>query len=659
MAKRDSSGNRIQIYFSVQSKKDSDPMKIYFPVQLKKDSDPIKLSYPVGKFSFDEKVPIYFAIDALTGKRESKRLKAFFGIVDQRYFPSMLPDIDNQPGQEPSFDEKAACMYYRIFVQCPDLGEEYELTGLHILGPVEIYEEASAGIKFSFRLLNHESQYTKNSGDFADLFVKDYISYVRETVKFIKIQVLSVCGEQQKLETFSQLVIKRVTGDIILSISGVDLYSEVLCRSKDWPSYVTEETLVRMEPDSLPSWEANKVYSEGDIIQAPAGWSWEQTTSKTINIDKVISGNNPKLWLFPIGFNPAAGQTQQLRIKIWMEFESSGMKMVVYPETYASQNWGNTYPYDELFSGTREPATYNNNIIMFYSIWAYPRASTGAFRCKVAGTSGSSSPNWKPFKSAIKNSDGSYDPMAWINENMEGEVITAGNLSSGGDLPNYGIHPHLFNFGSTITDGTVTWEPISFQSSPRYMAIDTTRKGYNRYLGSQLYVNWLEMWPPDFTNNETAGIFEFVEFFDKDIPVNFVSPLPAKWLIKNIFDKAFEEAFSYSEIEAPPYRLQMNFQDFLIYNNIQVQGRTARDLLLQILGAYGLQYYTQEKSESELIFVISPIPLSSEVKDERVDFSIDESLLRGIDGADQDFKRINTINMIKPGKVRQARVQLT
>lgn len=658
MGKRSSINNLIPVHYKVQSKLSSEPISMFYKVQSKFSSEPIKCFYELGKKS-SIPVRVNYKLDSDVGKRTSKKIRCFYELISNSYFPSMVPNSDNEPSSEPTAGEFKGHMRFRASIVCPDLGTEYEIPPEHLLGPLEITDGNNSPVNWGFKLLNHQLQYTKPSGDFQDLITEGYISYQRNTTKFVKIQVLSICGEEWELETFPQLVIKKVApgarGDMVLSLSGTDFLSESLYQSKDWPSYVVEVPCERMRPDELPAWEANKEYKIGDVIQPPSEWSWKYYKTKTIGGETDSSPQDaPKLWNIPTTFIPFI-QSSLGRIKITagLKFTQDGVRMYVYPRDYTKLSQEIDF-FEALFDGTVEPETYNGQTVVFYSEWAYPRETSSAFRCIQAGTSGVISPEWKPFSLDYqKDADGRYNQFAWMNENIEGEVLKDGNLSGG---KNWGLNPPNLLSSDITDDGTCKWEAISNETEPRYMATDLTKKEYNRYLGSQVYVNWTEKFPPeDFIPDATAEILKFTEYFSPEFSVNYINPFSMKWLIQDVIQKSIDDAFGYSKIEKPKFHLRMDFQDFLIYNNIQVQGKQAINLLTLALNAFGGQFNITSYDGETLTFHVTLTPLYTEIKDCRADFVIPEALLRDCKPVDKNFKRINTINVIKPGKVREVR----
>jgi len=664
----------IQGHYKLQSKFNSGPVSGYYTLQSKFSSEPIRGFYEVGKLS---SIPVrgYYKLDSDVGKRTSPKIRGFYELINNNYFPSMIPDSNNEPSSEPIGDEFRGHMYFKASIVCPELGTEYEIPPQDLLGPLEISDGNNTPIKWGFRLLNNEMQYTKNTGDFADLITEGYISYLRDTTKFIKLEVLSVCGEVYEIETFPYLVIKKVIpgarGDVILNLSGTDFFSECLYQSKDWPSYVIEVSCERMKPDELPTWQPNTAYKVGDIIQPPASWSWNTSKTFTTGMNQSYTiptgaaklGNIPT---FQLEYSTASGKAY---VYCKLNFTQDGVEMVVYPTNLIPQlNTEIVYSYENLSSGDIEPATYNSETIMFFSLWAYPKDSTRAFRCTQAGTSGSQTPDWKPFSlNYSKDESGKYGKLAWLDENIEGDVIKEGNLDTYGlnsnNLSNWGVNPpailKMLGTGDITTDGTCQWEVYSNEVEPCYLATDLTQKKYNQYLGSQVYVNWTEKFPPgDFIPDATTGILNFTEDFSKDFGVNFINPLAIKWLVNNVIQKAIEEAFSYSKISEPTWKLRLDFKDFLFYNNIQVQGKQAIDLIAQALTAFGGQFNIVSYDGDVLTFHVTLTPLYTEIKNQRADFVIPEILLRDCQPADENFDRINTINVIRPGKVRQVRTQV-
>ena len=618
-------------------------------------------SYPVrGNYKLDPDI----------GLRVSKKIRGNYRLVSAGYFSSMHGNLSNTPG-EPTGEEFRGYMRYRASVVCPELGTEYDIPPEDLLGPLAIEDGQNSEIKFGFSLLNKDKKYSKNSGDFQDLITEGYISFVRNTTKFIKLHALSICGEEYKIERFPGLVIKSIQpaqGGLVLRISGRDFLSDVLLRSKDWPAIITEVSCSRINPDALPTWEANKEYKVGDIIQPPSSWNW--ILRKTLNIhnaneNSYVPANAPFLGGIPTTcFYPIVTTFGDVRIFAYLNFNQDGVNMITYPKDFIRGGWEqNDTMIEKLFEGELEPETYQNNQIMFFSTWAYPRESTRAFRCINAGTSGSSSPNWKPFSLDFsRNSSGNLGKMAWASENIEGDAYSGGNLGYS-DYQNWGLNPPniLKNARITdvITDGTCQWEAFSYETNPFYQALNITKKEYNRYLGSQVYVNWIEKFPPeDFLPDATTGTFEFTEYFDANTSVNFINPLPAKWLIKYVIDKALDEAFSYSKISKPEYELKLDFLDFLIYNNIQVSGKQANQILKEILEAFGGQFHILSFDGEKLCFQVDLTPLYTEIVNARADFAIPEKLLRACSSSEKNFERVNTINVIRPGKVRKAVAQI-
>lgn len=524
------------------------------------------------------------------------RCAGSYRITQLNYFNSMEGNSGNTVITLPLLEEYNAKHYWRAWVVCPELGATYEIPASDITEPFAEWG-LNSPITFGFTLKNFDRKYTDpNNETWGDIITKDHWSAIRKTRKFIKLGLMSVCGEQKEYLYFPELVIKEVTGDIILNVSGMDKISDLLCRTKDWDSFCFEDICVKIDTLDAPVWKANTAYSVGDLV------SYNTFTGYTIqgDIDYIdtIAGN---------------GHVYENH-----KFEITSSSVVW---TVKKIKYSNGIPIPE-----KNQVSYTRTVGL----------SGFLFRCKTAGTTGAAEPSAWPIGFLFTTS--AYQkPLLF-------EYTTATQRAALSVI-------FTSSYGS-ITDGSCVWEVVNSKYFNAYAPINLTYPYYNAASGSEIRVNnILKTEGVDFTYSENSRNISFFKAFeDEGFTVLFRNPMSAKQIIAKVLDDSVTDIYDTINI-SDQIPAVYNFKDFKCFTEIQVQNIEAMDVIRQVLESFCGEFLIMPLNENKLCIVFRDAVLDDELP-ARADFVRHENLVRGRSISESSTDAINTINVIRPARVQ-------
>lgn len=189
----------------------------------------------------NDSIPIGVDVDVMY-KNVFGRCPIGVDVVPLNYFNSMdgITAIDGVPITSipaPTYYEQVTKLYGGVKIVCPELGQTYYVPCKDLLD-LKVEWEKNNPIRFSMELNNFERDYTKNSGNFWDLFTKGEWSALRKTRKYVYASIMTVDGYGNKvIKHFPKLVITGVTGDLRLTIQGIDRITSLIYRKKSWDAF--------------------------------------------------------------------------------------------------------------------------------------------------------------------------------------------------------------------------------------------------------------------------------------------------------------------------------------------------------------------------------------------------------------------------------------
>lgn len=565
-----------------------------------------------GKISAD--ISKYVELKDIKISSEIKSLYAsqyFFGrcpivgsITQLNYFNSMEGNDNNTVLEAPLLEEYNAKFYWRAWVVCPELGATYEIPAADIGEPF-IEWELNAPLTFGFTLKNFDRKYTDpDNTTWGDIFTKDHWSALRQTRKFIKIGLLSICGEQQEYLYFPELVIKEVTGELVLSVSGIDKISDLLYRVKDWDSFCFEDICVKVDSADAPVWRANTSYNVGDLV------SWNTFTGYTVQGD--------------IDYIDTFAGNGHVYENYKFEFTSSEATL-----TIKKTKTSNGVPIAEKDQVSRVNVIKNGGVI---------------FRCKTAGTTGATEPAVWPYGFLLPGASYRYffNPLLGFVSAEQRAAISK-------------IFPSGYG---EVTDGSCVWEAVRSKAFNMYTPVNLTHTRYNPACGSEIRVNNIVKTEiTDFTYSENARCISFVKTFeDENFTVLFRNPMTAKQIIAKVLDDAITEIYGNLGINEQIPAVY-NFKDFKCFTEIQVQNIEAMDIVKQVLESFCGEFLIFPLNENSISIIFRDAVLVDEIPS-RADFVRHENLIRNRSISDSSTNAINTINVIRPARVQTVKAKI-
>ena len=181
-------------------------------------------------------------------QREVMKPVFAYGSVTNNSYMGML----KKAAVPPTFEEKTAKMGTMVVIQFPDIGQ-YSIVPSEDLGPVRINPQTispaqnsnSGGINlWSIELNNFTGKYTRPNSEWAGVMDKGIWHVNKQTRKFIMIIKCRRIGENFSFAIFPRLVIQGKTGTDVLTLTGVEDFSELTGKRTSFDSYVAEEALI-------------------------------------------------------------------------------------------------------------------------------------------------------------------------------------------------------------------------------------------------------------------------------------------------------------------------------------------------------------------------------------------------------------------------------
>lgn len=259
------------------------------------------------------------------------------------------------------------------------------------------------------------------------------------------------------------------------------------------------------------------------------------------------------------------------------------------------------------FSGI--PGNTRSIIPAIAMYWKCKKMKEWCYVCKTAGTSGRTEPNW--------------------NETA----------------------------GASITDNTVTWEAVLFDSlKTSYESISMSLNYIDRSRNSEVLVNCEYQQDGDFSYDPNTRILTFNKYIDENLPVMVRTPMPAKWIIDDILEKVVDKLPS--SIPKEYFQSNLVFTDWLIWNEINCQKSEPITAIEQVIEAIPGEWLIEPMGEDDIRFSVYNQILDDEYPTYG-SFTINEFFFRGDPNInDNNIDRFNTVNVMKHATIRTAFVEV-
>lgn len=524
----------------------------------------------------------------------------FVNTSDLNFFPSMISVSENTT-DNPLLSEYEGKAGFRVYFDLPDINQKVSIPP-EMCGPMKVSYGKNKFTTFSLELRNFHNELTGDNSEYKDLLTEEIWCPERKSRKFLEIHVVSECGEKKKKDIFDRLVIKDIDGEFVLSLSGISERAELLTEPKNWTTYVPEDTAINVTYDYLSDWQANTEYVAGDIIQP--------STFTPYSVEGTFEFTYSTSYLSNI--------YRKVYTKKTFNKESVTCYYKIIEDSYYSRV-GITLPVESTYT------------------YEYPICP--GFKCIQAGKSGSVEPSkWPVF--TLDKSNSAYNE--YLNNYLYKWAIPDEKL------------PELFaGYTDTVTDGTCVWQYYIVSDSMLFVPPNITLRHYNRSLGSEVMVNYEQKYSPDdFIYLQNSNCYAFKKYVYSDEPVFIRNPIPAKWLFRDILQKSSKERYEALGI-TDTLKYKMDFEDYFIYNDIQVQNTTPISLIESILQAIGGEWIEDYSVYPSVLRGKNRI-LKSERKS-LADFVIPKSLINGnIEKTKETVEYFNIQPVIKRAKVKTA-----
>ncbi|MEQ8222970.1 MAG: hypothetical protein ABRQ37_11760 [Candidatus Eremiobacterota bacterium] len=236
----------------------------------------------------------FFYGKALWRKKKRSAGRYFCGSVlgGENIYRSMVQTFTVKNGVQvkdtpkpPTYNEKTSRIGSIVVIQYPDTGE-YQIIPAADLGMVRLNPAASSSVLWNMELCNYTGKYTNPNNEWAGVMEKGIFHREKGTRKFLCIIDCRRIGDSFSFYVYPRLVIKGKTGTDVLSISGVDEFSELLGRKTTIPSYVSQETLIRVDNRTYRSLTLTKKLKDETtqvMVNYEAGKTFSVPTGSTSN----------------------------------------------------------------------------------------------------------------------------------------------------------------------------------------------------------------------------------------------------------------------------------------------------------------------------------------------------------------------------------------
>ncbi len=232
----------------------------------------------------------FFYGSALWRKKKRSTGRFFYGSVlgGENIYRSMVQTFTIKNGvrvkdapKPPTYNEKTSRIGSIVAIQYPDTGE-YQIIPAADLGMVKLNPAISSSVIWDIELCNFTGKYTNPNNEWAGVMEKGIFHQKKGTRKFLCIIDCRRIGNSFSFYIYPRLVIKEKRGTDVLSLSGVDEFSELLGRKTTIPSYVSQETLIRIDARTYQSLTLTKKlkdettqvmvnYESGKTFSVPTG----------------------------------------------------------------------------------------------------------------------------------------------------------------------------------------------------------------------------------------------------------------------------------------------------------------------------------------------------------------------------------------------------
>ncbi len=232
----------------------------------------------------------FFYGSALWRKKKKSAGRFFYGTVlgGENIYRSMVQTFTIKNGVQvkdtpkpPTYNEKTSRIGSIVAIQYPDTGE-YQIIPAADLGMAKLNPAISSSVIWDIELCNFTGKYTNPNNEWAGVMEKGIFHQTKGTRKFLCIIDCRRIGDSFSFYIYPRLVIKEKRGTDVLSLSGVDEFSELLGRKTTIPSYVSRETLIRIDSRTYHSLTLTKKlkdettqvmvnYESGKTISVPTG----------------------------------------------------------------------------------------------------------------------------------------------------------------------------------------------------------------------------------------------------------------------------------------------------------------------------------------------------------------------------------------------------
>jgi len=253
----------------------------------------------------------FFYGKALWRKKKRFSGRFFYGSVlgGESTYRSMLQTFTVKNGVQvkdtpkaPTYNEKTSKIGSIVVVQYPDTGG-YQIIPAADLGMVKLNPLINSSVLWDIELCNYTGKYTNPNNEWTGVMEKGIYHREKATRKFLCIIDCRRIGDNFSFYIYPRLVIKEKRGTRVLSLSGVDEFSDLLGRKTTIPSYVSQETLIRVDSKTYHSLTLTKKlkdettrvmvnYESGKTISVPTGSINEYMYVSNCTYDEIPNGIN-------------------------------------------------------------------------------------------------------------------------------------------------------------------------------------------------------------------------------------------------------------------------------------------------------------------------------------------------------------------------------